>query len=273
MDLDDFERREDESRRSTLHGTPGPHAPENRSIRGVGTSESLWSHWAASRELAGCDADDWAGRFARIWVVSPHPDDEVLALGATLARLAQLGIPLHIVSVTDGEASEPSSRRLGPERLARTRRDELREALDRLGIGGRIERLGLADGRIARDRNALLRALVDRVDQHDLVLAPCRFDGPPDYETCGETMDFVGQLSGARVFEYPVWMWHWASPDDRLVPWQRARRLPVSREHLARKRDALFAFRSQIAPDDQGRAALPEAVVARFLRTYETVFV
>ncbi|MDQ6896829.1 MAG: hypothetical protein M3171_09545, partial [Actinomycetota bacterium] len=30
--------------------------------------------------------------------------------------------------------------------------------------------------------------------------------------------------TGARLVEYPVWMWHWAAPLDPAVSWQRVRR-------------------------------------------------
>jgi LmbE family N-acetylglucosaminyl deacetylase len=242
-------------------------------VHGTGTNEADWRRWASNHPFPACDPSEWATRFERVWIVSPHPDDEVLALGATMATLVDGGARLQIVSVTDGEASVPCVHRLGTNRLARARRTELTEALARLGVATSVERLGLADGRIEFERHALLHALVDRVGPRDLILAPCRFDGPSDYESCGETMDLVGQLTGARIYEYPVWMWHWARPDERAVPWRRARRLPTSQERLARKRLAVAAFKTQLDVDGLGRAALPASVVERFLRPYETVFV
>lgn len=42
----------------------------------------------------------------RVAVVAPHPDDEVLGCGGTIARLATLGVEVHVVIVTRGH--EPS---------------------------------------------------------------------------------------------------------------------------------------------------------------------
>ena len=42
-----------------------------------------------------------------IVVVSPHPDDELLAVGATLAAASDAGTEITIVAVTDGELSHP----------------------------------------------------------------------------------------------------------------------------------------------------------------------
>jgi LmbE family N-acetylglucosaminyl deacetylase len=252
---------------------PNLHAPGRRHVSGRGTHEARWNDWDRLGTLPLGDEPARFARFEQVWVIAPHPDDEVLALGATLARLAEAGVTLRIVSVTDGEASLPSARRLTAPDLATARTAELRTALDHLGVQARVERLGLPDGQISRDRNTLLHALVDQVGGEDLVLAPCRFDGPSDYEACGETMDLVGQLTGARVWEYPIWMWHWAQPEEAAVPWHRARRMPVSDAALRRKRDAIAAFRTQVMPDVRGEAALPPGVVARFLRPYETIFV
>lgn len=39
-----------------------------------------------------------------VLVVAPHPDDEVLGLGGTMARLAGAGVPVHVAIVTSGRA-------------------------------------------------------------------------------------------------------------------------------------------------------------------------
>lgn len=41
-------------------------------------------------------------RLERVVVVAPHADDEVLGCGATIARLASLGVEVHVVIVTRG---------------------------------------------------------------------------------------------------------------------------------------------------------------------------
>ena len=75
------------------------------------------------------------------------------------------------------------------------------------------------------------------------------------------------------MLEYPVWMWHWAQPDDVDVPWHRMLTVPVERAALARKRRAVNAFATQLnayGPDVE--AALPPFVVQRLMAVGEVVF-
>lgn len=39
-----------------------------------------------------------------VLVIAPHPDDEVLGVGGTMARLAAAGVPVHVAIVTAGRA-------------------------------------------------------------------------------------------------------------------------------------------------------------------------
>ncbi len=254
------------------HASLSPHAPERRLIAGGGTDEVVW---LASPRLAALDTlnvAEWPARFRRIWVLAPHPDDEVLGLGGTLARLATMGADVRIVSATNGEASHPGSTRWTRARLATARPMELRHALERLDVAASIVPLGLPDGRIDASREPLLAALAETVDERDLLLATCRFDGHPDHEACGEVADLARQLTGATLYEYPVWMWHWAAPDEHVIPWDRARRLPLSDAIVDRKRRAIDAFASQVMPDGDHPPVLAPHVLPRFLRPFELVF-
>ena len=249
-----------------------PHSPLRRRIGGHGTDEPTWRASAEVGDLPETDVSDWAERYRRIWLVAPHPDDEILGLGGSLSRLSSLHADLAIVSVTDGEASHRDSSVWPADRLARVRPAEMRRGLDALAVAADVVRLGLPDGRVAAHRKALLQALVERVADDDLILATCRFDGHPDHEACGEVAVMAGEMTGAAVFEYPVWMWHWATPGETIIPWKRARRLALAPETLARKRDAIGQFESQITDDGPAEAVLPPHVLPRFLRPFEVVF-
>ena len=253
------------------HEQLAPHAPEHRRIEGAGTREEQWRHSAITR-LPVCDLDGWAERYRRIWLIAPHPDDEVLGVGGALAMLSAGGADIQVVCVTDGEASHGESRVWTHERLARERPVESIRSLHLLGVDATITRLGLPDGRIDAHRQRLLRALTDSVGEDDLILTTCSFDGHPDHEACGEVAAMAAELSGASLIEYPVWMWHWAAPDESIVPWGRAHRILISDEVMDRKREAIGAFVSQITRDGPRDAVLPPHVVQRFLRGFEVVF-
>lgn len=68
---------------------------------------------------------------AKILMIAPHPDDEVLGCGGTLALLKQRGCTIKIVIVTDGGAGDP----LGySEDVRHTRQQESLAAMRLMGI-------------------------------------------------------------------------------------------------------------------------------------------
>ncbi|MGZ6779660.1 MAG: PIG-L deacetylase family protein, partial [Mycobacterium sp.] len=92
-----------------------------------GTPAAMWVDWGRSMiplNLDHCPA---------LTLVAAHPDDETLGFGATAARLAERGVTVQVVAVTDGEAAYPHDSR-GREKLALTRRDELVAAAACMGM-------------------------------------------------------------------------------------------------------------------------------------------
>lgn len=80
----------------------------------------------------------------RAAVIAAHPDDEVLGCGATIARLASVGVEVHILLLADGETSRGRS----PEAGAVAARAGAAEAA-RAALGARsVELLGLPDNRM-----------------------------------------------------------------------------------------------------------------------------
>jgi LmbE family N-acetylglucosaminyl deacetylase len=232
-----------------------------RAIAGAGTPEAEWLPFLAGLPPYGRPAGP-------VTLLAPHPDDEVLAAGGLLALLAGAGVPVRVVSVTDGEASNPGGS-VPPAELAALRAAETAAALAALGVTDRT-RLGLPDGGAAG-----LEAPVAALELTGTVLAPWRGDGHPDHEAVGRGAATAAARTGAALVEYPVWAWHWAAPGDPAVPWERARRLDLPPGIAARKARALAEFRSQTAPLGPLAAdapVLPPAILARFTRPYEVLF-
>jgi len=246
-----------------------------------GTREYDWDSWPGLRQLPTVDPADWPA----VVVVAAHPDDEVLGVGGTISILAAAGARVRLVAVTDGEGSHP---RADPALVARTRAAERAAALGLLcacdigasstgasGIeasGIEVIRLGFPDTGLAGREEELAAALGEQCAGFGVCLAPWEADAHADHEAAGRAAWRAGRLAGARVLTYPIWMWHWAAPGDRRVPWHRACQVRLPAEVAARKRAAIDAFASQLA--DRGPEVgpvLPAGIVAHFTRSEEVL--
>jgi LmbE family N-acetylglucosaminyl deacetylase len=233
-----------------------------------GTDERTWLGSPRLAALASLEAT----RPRRLVVVAPHPDDEVLGAGGLLQSMTSARVPMVLVAVTDGEASHPRTQAAGHD-LARMRTRESCRALERLGCGApRVHRLGVADGGVADHTGLVADFLADLLGPDDLCLVPWRSDGHPDHDATGRAAVAAARSTRTPVLEYLVWAWHWAGPQSTDVPWERCRRLNLSRHQAARKRWASYAFTSQIrplGPDHDGKPLLSDGVLRRFWRPFE----
>lgn len=242
-------------------------------LRAEGTPEEAWARWE------GWDAVADAPRIeGPVVVVAAHPDDEVLGVGGTLARLTAAGTEVHVVTVTDGEASHPGSRRVSPGALARLRADELAAALDDLGIDRhRRTRLAVPDTRVDAYGGEVAGHLAEvlRSSGARLCLAPWTGDLHADHEAAGRAARTAARTTGTVLWYYPVWTWHWAVPGDPRVPWDTVRRLPLTAAEQARKAVAVSRFRTQIAPladdPDDPTVILPPAELLHHRRAFEVI--
>jgi LmbE family N-acetylglucosaminyl deacetylase len=71
-----------------------------------------------------------------VMFIGAHPDDETIMAGGTLALLHEQGIPTHVVCATDGRGGESGeiAEAGTPDALARIRAEELRCAVQSLGV-------------------------------------------------------------------------------------------------------------------------------------------
>ena len=256
------------------HPAEAPHP-----IDAPGTKESAWAAWPGLNALPGARLADVDSAV----IVAAHPDDEVLGTGGLIAALAASGVRLRLVAVTDGEGSHRG--RADPVALARRRTAETAAALRALGAGTTdVVRLGLPDSGLADREDELTVALGRLIAGFDLCLAPWDGDTHPDHETAGRAARRAAWPTGrpgapgargargAWFLCYPIWMWHWASPGDRRVPWDRALRVPLEAPAAARKLAAIGCFTSQTEDrgDDLG-PVLTTGMIAHFTRATEVL--
>ncbi|WP_110642870.1 PIG-L family deacetylase [Salinicola sp. CPA57] len=249
-------------------------AADDRRILGTGTALDEWNQWPGLAALPRVDAETVAPAGARIVVVAPHPDDEILGCGALLQQWSALGRELLVVSVTDGTGSHPGSSAWPEERLGQIRAEESRRALSRLGIQ-RLDviRLHLTDTRVGEETHELAYRLHQLLRADDVIVTTWRGDGHPDHEATGRVCARLAEDRKLALIELPIWMWHWAEPGDSRVPWHRARRIAVGTPELARKRTAMIEHASQCEADPStGRpAVLSSHTLARLMQDHEVV--
>jgi LmbE family N-acetylglucosaminyl deacetylase len=101
----------------------------------------------------------------KLLAVFPHPDDETLGLGSTLARYSAQGIETYLVCATRGERGWFDSEGPDPglDEVARMREAELRCAAEHLGIH-EVSFLDYIDGDVDRaDPEEIIGKLVSQI--------------------------------------------------------------------------------------------------------------
>lgn len=231
--------------------------------RDAGTSEERWqaaAPWNRALPLS-LDVD-------RVVVVAAHPDDETLGAGGLIATAHAHGIPVSVLVLTDGEASHPDT-----PSLAEARRAETLAALAALGERITVRFAGLPDGGLREHRTEVRAAIADVVGEgpaaRTLVAVPWWGDGHRDHRIAGEAA-LALRASGADVVGYPIWMWHWSSPD--AVDGRAWRTLELQPDVVDAKRRAIAAHRSQLESAGGVPPIIHAGMRSHFERTHE-VFV
>ena len=151
--------------------------------------------------------------------------------------------------MTDGAASHPGSTTLRPADLRRRRVDEVRQAVAVLSPDSGVRLLGHDDGGVLDHRDDVtrdLREVLKTGDAPTVLVAPWRGDGHRDHRVVGEICAELALELGAQMLEYPIWMWHWGTPDEPLVPWPQLRALALCDRSVVRKHRAVAAHVTQV---------------------------
>jgi len=209
---------------------------------------------------AGTPAEEWQrsrwlrdapplnpGGVTRAVIVAAHPDDETLGAGALIADLADRGVEVTVVIVTDGAASHPDSTTHTSQMVGLVRVREATEAIRALAAAAVVVFLDVADGGTADSIHLIRSGIAERLGGAELMVAPWRGDGHRDHRVVGEVCAELAAERSIRLLEYPIWMWHWGSPSsDELaaIGWVAH---PVDPRALEAKRIAIAAYTSQMS--------------------------
>lgn len=228
--------------------------------RESGTDEPTWLLDSRWDDVPRLGLDSLLQRYPHVVLLAPHPDDETLALGAALADLADSAATVTVVVATHGGNGPGSTER----------RVEAERATAVLGAHIKTVWWNLPDGDLHNAIGEMGERLLELVDAQTLLFAPVECDGHSDHEALAAAAEAVTRDRGAALLHYPVWLWHWATPDD--IDWDRMRVIAPPLRALIAKAAAIHCYTSQLTSAD-GFPVIGSAVSARAHRVMETVLI
>jgi LmbE family N-acetylglucosaminyl deacetylase len=215
-----------------------------------------------------------------IVVFAPHPDDETLGCGGTLAKRLKEGFDVWIVVLTRGQNlmsvvfdihDSPN-----PDQVCEIRREETRQATKILGVPR--ENLifwDYDDGALdAQEEDALERVLAMlREKKPGEVYCTNQYEGHTDHRAASSVVRKACSSwdSPVKLYEYIVGLKRGTSIDDIQEPVED---IDISSE-LPLKREAVKAFRSHldVLSDEQPHPIFSDDDIASFLQPVESFVV
>ena len=211
--------------------------------------------------------------------VAPHPDDESLGCGGTLALLSKLGVETAVMWVSDGGASHPNSRAYPTQKLVNLREAEGKMALDKLGVGRKnCYFLRLPDGDVPFPDDARFESAVQAVRrvleafQPQTLLLPWRRDPHRDHRATWQLLSHASDDPGILRFEYLVWAFERAQPQEWPQNTEASGFVVDISTMQKRKSAAIWAHASQtsrLIKDDPDGFTLSREMISHFERPYE----
>jgi dephospho-CoA kinase len=189
--------------------------------------QASWDVWRAVRERA---AHAMGVRGSVLLTVLAHPTDETFAIGGTLARYAEAGAEVHVVTATAGGASVT----------------ELHRACEILGVSD-VHPLEYSDGELPPDSSEGASTVEALLRQHGpavvITVGPDGLTGHPDHKAVHRWTLTAWQACGSRgLLYYITYPQHVAEPLGRLAsrpaeeivaaldirPWQDVKRAAIA---------------------------------------------
>lgn len=223
--------------------------------------------------MAGCF------KLKKIIVFAPHPDDEILACGGTIAKKVSENNELHVVYMTDGRHSH--SIVLGiqsnptPEELCAIREKEAANATMHLGVNSsNLFFLQFEDGYLDRNiQNSIIKVkdLIEKI-KPDEIYFPDELDEHTDHQSLNTIVKTsLSELEiNPKQYRYIIWSTQ-VSKTEKL---KNQIQIDVSK-FFNQKKHALNEYKSQISRISrrQRKPILSKKFLKKFKTTTETFFV
>ncbi|MGI4749827.1 MAG: bifunctional PIG-L family deacetylase/class I SAM-dependent methyltransferase [Janthinobacterium lividum] len=215
-------------------------------------------------------------QFGTTVVIAPHPDDESLGCGGTIALLRQAGLPVHVVFVSDGTLSHPNSRKYPAEKLRQLRESEARNALKILNVdAAHASFMRLKDrsvpnpGEPGFEEAASRMRQIFQLLQPNTILVTWEKDPHPDHRAAWQIINSViaNLEKKPRILQYLIWIWELGEVNDLIVN-QSNNLFYIDIESVfTLKKNAIAAHISQVSrlidDDPEGFILSPE-ILAHF---------
>ncbi len=185
--------------------------------------------------------DDYCGK-KNILVISPHPDDDVLAAGGSMAAASEEGKGVFSVYLTDGRRSPKKGPEETDDMMALRRTKEAIAALRAIGatggffLKGRREELEKGGERMEGELIKILKLI-----RPEEVLLPAPYERHPTHQRCSLlSLKSLRLVPGQkiRLLGYSLWGSFWGA-EKRVVR--------DITPFIQKKIQAIRAHRSQIA--------------------------
>jgi LmbE family N-acetylglucosaminyl deacetylase len=201
---------------------------------------SLKEKFAAAQKKASLE--DYRGKKGNILVIAPHPDDDVLGAGGTMAMASAGGKGVFSIYITDGRGSPRKDQAIADDAMAGRRQEEAVCALQAVGaVGGfflnmRSEQLERETGR--RTEKQLVE--IFQFIQPEEVFLPAPYERHRTHQRCTRlAMAALRQNPGRQtiLFGYSLWGSFWG---------EKKRVVRDITPFIKRKLGAILAHASQV---------------------------
>lgn len=161
--------------------------------------------------------------FGSTVIIAPHPDDESLGCGGTIALLRKAGLQVYVIFVSDGTLSHPNSKKYPAEKLRRLRETEAVNALQILDVpAANASFMRLKDRSVPNQTDLNFDVVVQQMlvelnsIQPDTILVTWEKDPHPDHRASWQiSTKAVSMLKKKpRVLQYLIWIWELGQQED-----------------------------------------------------------
>jgi len=210
-------------------------------MEGNKMDESSWREkFIAAQE--GIFLEDYRGRKGNILVIAPHPDDDVLGVGGTMAAASHQGKGVFAVYVTDGRNSPRKDQGISDNAMASRREKEAISALHAVGAVGafflkrRSEELaGEMGAKTGKELTEILQLI-----QPEEVFLPAPYERHHTHQRCTHlAIDALRAAAGVKsiLLGYSLWGCFWG---------KKGRVVRDISPYIRKKVEAVLAHASQI---------------------------